>query len=200
MKGDRRTREPGLTPELLLKAYGAGFFPMADSREGPIHWYSPEPRGIIPLESFHVPRALRRVMRSARYAVRCDTVFERVMRECASREETWISEDIICVYTELHRMGHAHSVEAWEQDTLAGGLYGVVLGAAFFGESMFSLRPDASKVALVSLVDRLRAGGFALLDTQFVTAHLRMFGAREISRREYLDLLVRAVRGTGRWL
>ena len=195
-----RAGQAGLTPELLLEAYGAGFFPMADSREGMIHWYSPDPRGIIPLDAFHVPRTLRRVVRSARYAIRCDTVFERVMRECASREETWISEEIIRAYTGLHREGYAHSVEAWEENTLAGGLYGVALGAAFFGESMFSLTPDASKVALVALVDRLRAGGFTLLDTQFVTAHLRQFGAREISRREYLELLVRAVRSSGRWL
>ena len=202
MKDVRDIHDRGLTPELLLRAYRSGFFPMAESRDGPIHWYSPEPRGIIPLEAFHVPRTLRRVVRSGRYVVRCDTLFERVILECAAREETWISEDIIRVYTELHRTGYAHSVEAWEEEMLAGGLYGVALGRVFFGESMFSRHRDASKIALVHLVRRLLAEGYGLIDCQMHTPHLASLGAIELPRAEFarrLKDLVDYARPPGPW-
>lgn len=181
--------------ELLLAAYTAGYFPMAHSRNGPIRWYSPDPRAIIPLDSFRVSRSLRQTLRKNIYEIRINTVFERVIRNCAGRRETWISEEIVQSYLALHRSGHAHSVEAWHGTTLAGGLYGVSLGAAFFGESMFSRAKDASKVALVHLVERLRDRGYGLLDAQYVTPHLARFGAGEISRIQYLSLLQRAVAG-----
>lgn len=177
----------------MLAAYGAGYFPMADARLGEIRWYSPDPRAIIPLDRFKVSRSLRQALRKKLFEIRENTAFEEVIRNCASRSETWISEEIIRSYLELHRLGNAHSIEAWREGVLAGGLYGVALSGAFFGESMFSSRRDASKVALVHLVERLRSRGFALLDTQFITPHLAGFGAVEISRETYLDLLSRAI-------
>lgn len=166
---------------------------MAEHRHGPILWYSPDPRAIIPLESFHIPRSLRRIVREEAFSIRYDTSFELVMRACAEREDTWISEEIIRVYVRLFEQGHGHSVETWKEQSLVGGLYGVTLGSAFFGESMFSRVANASKIALVALVQKLREEGFTLLDTQFITPHLTQFGAREIPREEYLNLLERAL-------
>jgi len=180
--------------ELLLAAYASGWFPMADE-EGVISWYSPDPRGIMPIESFHVPSRLARVVRKGALQVEIDTAFEEVMRACAEAERepgdtgTWISEEIIESYCALHAQGCAHSVEVRQNGVLVGGLYGVALGGAFFGESMFHRATDASKVALVALVERLRSHGFLLLDTQWVTAHLQQFGAIEIPRPQYLRLL-----------
>jgi leucyl/phenylalanyl-tRNA---protein transferase len=180
--------------ELLLAAYGSGWFPMADE-EGVISWYSPDPRGIMPLDDFHVPSRLRRVLRRGAVQIEIDTAFEDVMRACAQAERepgesgTWISEEIIESYCALHEQGYAHSVEVRQSGALVGGLYGVALGGAFFGESMFHRITDASKVALVALVERLRSRGFVLLDTQWVTAHLEQFGAIEIPRPEYLKRL-----------
>ena len=185
--------QPVLAPHLLLEAYRLGIFPMADE-DGQIRWFSPDPRAIIELDRFHVPRTLRQVYRQGRFDVRVDTAFERVIRACADRPEpTWISSEIIEAYTCLHSLGHAHSVESWQGDCLAGGLYGVALGGAFFGESMFHRITDASKVALVALVERLTQRGFCLLDVQFHTPHLARFGVREVARAEYLQRLQRAV-------
>jgi leucyl/phenylalanyl-tRNA--protein transferase len=188
-----------ITPELVLKAYAAGIFPMADSAASDeLFWVDPEWRGILPLDAFHVPKRLRRTVRAGDFEVTVDRAFERVIRACGERREghrdTWINAEIVALYTELHRMGLVHSVEAWQDGELAGGLYGVAMGAAFFGESMFSRRRDASKVALVHLVGRLILGGYVLLDTQFVTDHLAQFGAVEIRRRDYQALLTRALR------
>jgi len=179
-----------LTPELLLRAYAAGLFPMAESAEDPeLFWVDPDPRGVLPLDGFHLPRRLKRTLRSGAYEVRVDTAFEAVMRGCAEptaiRPKTWINDEILRLYGALFDRGLAHSIEAWTEGELMGGLYGVALGGAFFGESMFSRGRDASKVALVHLVARLIAGGFRLLDTQFVTEHLERFGATAISRAEY---------------
>jgi len=179
-----------LTPDMLLRAYAIGVFPMAEDRDDPeLFWVDPRLRGVIPLDCFHVPRRLRRTVRSKRFEVTFDRDFDAVIEACAdatdSRPQTWINERIVTLYTSLYRMGHAHSVECWRDGVLAGGLYGITLGGAFFGESMFSHVTDASKVALVHLVARLRAGGFTLLDSQFITAHLSQFGAREISRATY---------------
>jgi leucyl/phenylalanyl-tRNA--protein transferase len=175
--------------DLLLHAYRQAVFPMA-SPEGEITWFSPDPRAIIPLdEAFHIPHGLRRTLKKGRFEIRIDTDFEKVMRKCADRAETWIGEEIISSYVNLHRLGHAHSVEAWSEGRLAGGLYGVAIGGAFFGESMFHEVTDASKVALHGLVMRLRERGYTLLDTQWLTKHLSTFGAREISRLEYRRLL-----------
>lgn len=189
----RDTAGATIESDLLLAAYAAGYFPMADSRDGSIRWYSPDPRGVLPLGAFRVSRSLRQTVRKRTYEVRFDTAFEQVIRSCAEREETWISEGIVRSYLALHRLGAAHSVEAWRKDLLAGGLYGVALGGAFFGESMFSRARDASKVALVALVERLRAHGFELLDTQFLTPHLAQFGTEEMPRADYLMLLKEAV-------
>ena len=188
----------GLTPEILLRAYSVGLFPMAERRDDPtLYWIDPEKRGILPLDKFHVPARLRRTVRAGRFEVRCDTAFRQVIEACAQpgpgRSETWINQEILRLYGELHKMGRAHSVECWRDGALAGGLYGVALGGAFFGESMFSRETDASKVALVHLVARLRKGGFKLLDTQFVTEHLSQFGAREIHRDGYRELLASAL-------
>ena len=188
-----------LTPEILLQAYAAGIFPMAESaNDGEIFWVDPVRRGILPLDRFHVPRRLRRTVRSGRFTTRCNSAFEAVMRACAEptgdRPQTWINDEIVNLYTALFRRGAAHCVECWADGVLVGGLYGVQLGAAFFGESMFSRATDASKVALVHLVARLRIGGFQLLDTQFVTDHLQRFGAVEIPRREYHARLAAALR------
>ena len=176
-----------LSPQLLLHAYANGLFPMAESAEATeLYWYDPDHRGILPLDGFHVPRKLRRTVRKNVFEVRVDSAFRAVMEGCAAaRPTTWINREILEIYCRLHEGGHAHSVEAWKDGALVGGLYGVSLGGAFFGESMFSLAADASKVALVHLVARLRRGGFALLDTQFVTEHLSQFGAFEIPRDEY---------------
>jgi leucyl/phenylalanyl-tRNA---protein transferase len=187
-------RRQRLTVELLVRAYASGVFPMADSRTGPIHWYAPDPRAVIPLDSFHVPRSLRQTVRRGAFEVRLNEDFEGVMRACAERPDTWISEEIVAAYCQLHALGFAHSVETWRDGRPAGGLYGVALGGAFFGESMFSRETDASKVALVALVERLRDRGFVLLDTQFVTPHLARFGAVEIARAEYERRLARAIR------
>jgi leucyl/phenylalanyl-tRNA--protein transferase len=179
--------------DLLLAAYSAGYFPMADSRDGPIGWYSPDPRAIIPLDTFKISRSLRQTLKKNVFEIRIDTAFEEVIRSCAERTDTWISEDIVQSYLLLHNLGYVHSVEAWSGDSLAGGLYGVALGAAFFGESMFSRARDASKVALVHLVNRLKERKFELLDTQFITPHLVHFGTIEIPRVEYLKLLKQAI-------
>ena len=188
-----------LTPELLLRAYAAGIFPMAESRhDKAIFWVDPRRRGVLPLEHFHVPRKLRRRARRHPFEIRCNTDFAAVIGACAEpghgRRDTWINDEILHAYVELHHRGFAHSVECWREGRLAGGLYGVSLGSAFFGESMFSREPDASKIALVHLVARLRIGRFRLLDTQFVTDHLRQFGVVEVSGREYLGLLEDALR------
>jgi leucyl/phenylalanyl-tRNA--protein transferase len=186
---------PGRIPgELLLTAYAAGWFPMA-VEGGEIRWFSPDPRGVLPLDEFHVPTRLVRVIRSGRFELRFDTAFENVIRACAEAERdredpgTWISDDIIDSYVALHDAGVAHSVEVWRAGQLVGGLYGVALRGAFFGESMFHRETDASKVALHALVERLRARGFVLLDTQWVTPHLEQFGAIEIPRDEYIARL-----------
>lgn len=187
-----------LTPELLLRAYAAGIFPMAEAADDPdVFWVDPEQRGILPLDGFHLPRRLARTLRQDIFDVRCDAAFEAVVRGCAEptpeRPKTWINDEIVRLYVALHRLGFAHSVEAWRDGDLVGGLYGVALGAAFFGESMYSRVTDASKVALAHLVARLRLGGFRLLDTQFVTEHLQQFGAIEISRAQYHRLLAAAL-------
>ncbi len=191
---DGESPELLLTPTLLLRAYAAGVFPMADSAASEeLFWVDPRRRGIIPLDGFHLPRSLRRRLRRDDHRVRLDTAFEAVLDGCADRPETWINETIRKLYTDLHRMGHAHSIEVWMGGELAGGLYGVRLGAAFFGESMFSRVPDASKIALAHLVARLKAGGFLLLDTQFTTGHLERLGARTVPRARYHRLLDAAV-------
>jgi leucyl/phenylalanyl-tRNA--protein transferase len=193
-----------LTPEILLRAYAEGLFPMAERRGDPtLYWVSPEKRGIIPLNAFHVPHRLARTVRSGQFTVTADQAFPSVMQACAAaapgREETWINSEILRLYSALHAGGHAHSIECWQADELVGGLYGVRLGAAFFGESMFSRARDASKVALVHLVEGLRRGGFVLLDTQFITAHLARFGAVEIPREHYLLKLADALNREAIW-
>jgi leucyl/phenylalanyl-tRNA--protein transferase len=187
-----------LTPDMLLRAYAYGIFPMAEGRSDPaVHWIEPEQRGIIPLDRFHVPRRLKRTVRKGIYEIRCDSDFAGVIRLCADsvpgRNDTWINRSIENLHTRLFEMGFAHSIEAWRDRELVGGLYGIALGGAFFGESMFSRARDASKVALVHLVARLRRGGFALLDSQFVTEHLAQFGACEIGREEYRERLANAL-------
>lgn len=183
-----------ITPVLLLHAYASGVFPMAESREaGEMFWVDPRRRGILPLDGLHVSRSLARTMRRGGFEIRVDSAFPAVLEACAERPETWINPEIVHLYSGLFRMGHAHSVEVWVDGSLVGGLYGVSLGSAFFGESMFSRVRDASKIALVALVARLRAGGFRLLDTQFVTDHLIRLGAVEISRAEYHRRLSEAV-------
>jgi leucyl/phenylalanyl-tRNA--protein transferase len=181
-----------IAPEVLLQGYQLGVFPMA-MEDGSIEWFSPDPRGVLPLEDFHVPHALERVLRKDVFAIRLDTDFAQVIRRCAKRPETWINDEIIESYTRLHELGHAHSVEAWADNKLAGGLYGVSLGGAFFGESMFHERTDASKVALCALVEHLRGRRFLLLDTQWLTPHLKQFGGIQMARRDYMHLLTRAV-------
>jgi len=179
--------------DLLIEAYRQGIFPMA-MEDGEIGWFSPDPRTIILLEDFHVPHGLRRALKRNEFEIRFDHCFEEVMRACARREETWISEEIIESYCHLHRLGLAHSVEAWKDGKIAGGLYGVALGAAFFGESMFHEVTDASKVALNALVNRMRERGFKLLDVQWLTPHLEQFGAAEVSRSRYLKLLAASMK------
>ena len=194
-----------LTADLLLRAYAAGIFPMADSAEADdIFWVDPNERGILPLDGFHLSRSLRKTVRADVFEVRCDRDFVAVMRGCAAptsdRPKTWINEELIAVYSEVYRRGHAHTVETWLENELVGGLYGVTLGGAFFGESMFSRVTDASKVALAHLVARLRLGGFALLDIQFVTPHLKRFGAVATPRSRYQRLLAASLKKSGEWL
>jgi leucyl/phenylalanyl-tRNA--protein transferase len=199
----RRTFQ--ITPELMLRAYRAGLFPMAETRRGErLYWLDPEQRGVLPLDAFHVPRRLMRTVLAASFEVASDRDFAAVIAGCAARvpgrDDTWINPEIERLFAQLHRLGHAHSVECRQGGRLVGGLYGVALGGAFFGESMFSRARDASKVALVHLVARLRLGGFTLLDTQFVTAHLAQFGAVEIPRERYRTLLAEAVDLPAQWL
>lgn len=193
-----RRQDPELTPEILLRAYSIGLFPMAESADDPeLYWVQPEMRGIIPLDDFHVPRSLAKAMRKSSFDIRVNTAFRAVMIKCGEpaddRPTTWINETILDLYGQLHDMGHAHSVEAFDNDELVGGLYGVSLGAAFFGESMFSRRTNASKICLVHLVERLRKRHFQLLDTQFTTEHLKTFGAVDIPKAQYEMLLAGAV-------
>lgn len=182
-----------LHPDILLDLYSHGIFPMADNDSGEISLYSPDPRAIIDLNRFHISDTLRKTYRSNRFEIRFNTCFERVMRLCADRVSTWISEDLIESYLQLHKLNYAFSVEAWKDNTLAGGLYGVAINGAFFGESMFHVTRDASKVALVALVDRMKNKKMALLDTQYITPHLKRFGAIEISREKYLQILKQAL-------
>lgn len=193
-----------ITPELILRAYRAGIFPMAeDAADEALFWVSPEERGIMPLEGFHMSRSLRKSMRSSGWTIRVDTDWEGIISGCAApdagRETTWINSTIRTVYGELFRRGQAHTVEVWDRDELVGGLYGLAIGAAFFGESMFHRRTDASKMAMAHLVDRLNAGGFQLLDTQFLTPHLASLGGIEIPRAEYEDRLGRATALEADW-
>lgn len=177
---------PSLTPILLLQGYRAGVFPMSESRDDPtVFWVDPRRRGILPLDGFHISRSLRRTMRQSNLNVTADLDFEGVVLGCADREETWINDTIFKLYLQLHQMGLAHSVEVWEDGDLVGGVYGVCLGGAFFGESMFSTRTDASKVALLFAIDRLKTRGYRLFDTQFITPHLSSLGAIEVSREDY---------------
>ena len=178
-----------IDPEILLSAYCGGMFPMAHGRDGDIHWYSPEMRGIIPLNGLKVSRSLRQTMKKRTFEIRFDTNVESTIRACADREDVWISETIVQSYLQLHRLGFVHSVEAWNNGALAGGLYGVAIGGAFFGESMFSRVTDASKIALVALVERMKLNGFTLLDTQYTNPHLETLGCIEIPKEEYLNLL-----------
>jgi leucyl/phenylalanyl-tRNA--protein transferase len=180
-----------IPPDILLDFYRRGVFPMA--MDGELRLFSPDPRGVIPLEKFRIPHGSRKILRDPAWKVTVNAAFEEVVLGCAERDETWIDETIFGSYAELHHLGHAHSIEVWRDGELAGGLYGVAIGAAFCGESMFSRVPGASKVALANLVERLRGRGFTLLDTQWVTPHLEKFGACEIPRSEYLEKLAKAV-------
>lgn len=182
-----------LDPDFIVTAYCNGYFPMADSRTGAVSWYSPNPRAIIPLDVFRISRSLQRVVRKRAFAVTVDTAFQEVIRGCANRADTWISEQLINAYTTLHAKGTAHSVESWCGNRLVGGLYGVAIGGAFFGESMFSAVSNASKVALVHLVELLKARRFEILDAQFMNEHLKQFGAIEIPRSAYLNVLSKAL-------
>jgi len=193
-----------LTPQLLLRAYSIGVFPMAEGRErDEVYWVDPKRRGVLPLDSFHVPRRLRRTVRQEVFEIRCDSAFAETVAGCAEatpdRPDTWINREILSLSQELYEMGFAHSVECWRDGRLVGGLYGVAIGGAFFGESMFSRERDASKVALVHLVLRLRLGGFLLLDTQFVTRHLERFGTIEIPRSAYRQQLKAALAAPARF-
>lgn len=187
----KRTQQHSLDADFVLLAYASGYFPMADPKSGEVGWFSPDPRAIFELNEFHVPRSARHAAK--KFDIHVDRRFEEVIRTCAKRPETWISEEIIRVYQVLHERGFAHSVETWKEEELLGGLYGVSLGGAFFGESMFSRARDASKVALLWLVERLKERKYELLDTQFLTQHLERFGAKEIPRTEYLRKLKVAV-------
>ncbi len=196
MAGSRR-KSPGITPEILLRAYSIGLFPMAESADDPeIFWVEPELRGVLPLDNFHVSKSLAKTIRRQPFDIRFDHDFDAVIAACAEatsdRPSTWINHTIRSLYSTLHRMGHAHSVEAWRDDELVGGLYGVSLGSAFFGESMFSRRTDASKICLVHLVARLRDKDFTLLDTQFTTEHLKTFGAIDVPKDDYAAMLAAA--------
>ena len=187
-----------LTPEMLLVAYANGYFPMAMSKDDPeLYWFSPEERGVLPLETFHVPHGLKKVLKEGRFRLTVDAAFEEVIRACGTltpeRRETWINEEIVQLYVALFDMGFAHSVEVWLEEKLVGGLYGVSLGGAFFGESMFSRVPEASKVALVTLVELLREAGYQLLDTQYVNDHLKQFGVEGWSKKRYRTKLEKAL-------
>ncbi len=191
-----------ITPQVLLKAYACGIFPMAESADDPqLYWIEPQARGILPLDRIAVPRRLQRTIRQQPYEIRVDTEFDGVIAGCAAsrpgRRTTWINERIRKLYRELHRLGYCHTVEVWSEGRLVGGLYGVALGGAFFGESMYSEMRDASKIALVYLCARLIHGGFVMLDTQFVTDHLRQFGTIEVDRAEFHGQLERAIRSEG---
>jgi leucyl/phenylalanyl-tRNA--protein transferase len=193
-----------ITPEVLLKAYACGIFPMAESAEDPtLHWIEPEKRGIIPLDGFHIPARLARTVRTTGFSIAINRDFDAVIAGCAEpqtgRSRTWINERIRDLYRRLYDCGHCHTVEVYDGDALVGGLYGVSLGGVFFGESMFHRTRDASKIALVHLVARLKAGGYSLLDTQFITEHLQIFGAYEVSRRRYHKMLDEALTGDGRF-
>ncbi|APO67217.1 leucyl/phenylalanyl-tRNA--protein transferase [Rhizobium gallicum] len=197
MAGSRR-KSPGITPEILLRAYSIGLFPMAESADDPeIFWVEPELRGVLPLDNFHVSKSLAKTIRRQPFDIRFDHDFDAVIAACAEatfdRPSTWINHTIRSLYSTLHRMGHAHSVEAWHDDQLVGGLYGVSLGSAFFGESMFSRRTDASKICLVHLVARLLDRDFTLLDTQFTTEHLKTFGAIDVPKDDYAVMLAAAM-------
>ncbi len=194
-----------ISPELVIQAYRQGLFPMAETRLGDrVYWLDPEYRGVLPLDGFHLPRRLRRTVTAGAFEVVVDRDFAGTISGCAApaagRPDTWINPDILQLFNELHRMGYAHSVECWRDGALVGGLYGVAIGGAFFGESMFSRARDASKVALVHLVVRLRLGGFRLLDTQFITGHLAQFGATEIPREAYRTALADALDVEASWL
>ena len=182
-----------INPEFLLQAYRIGIFPMA-MEQGEIGWFSPDPRGIIPLESFHQTKSLRRVVASKKFEIRINSAFSEVIDGCAERDETWIDETVRESYVTLNANGYAHSVETWHEGELAGGLYGVSIGGAFFGESMFSRKTDASKVALVALVEHLNKRQFMLLDTQWTTPHLRKFGAVDIPKSDYIKKLNQAIK------
>ncbi|MDV4156988.1 leucyl/phenylalanyl-tRNA--protein transferase [Rhizobium brockwellii] len=197
MAGSRR-KSPGITPDILLRAYSIGLFPMAESADDPeIFWVEPELRGVLPFDHFHVSKSLAKTVRKNPFEIRFDHAFDQVIAACAEetsgRPSTWINKTIRSLYSTLFDMGHAHTVEAWEGDELVGGLYGVSLGSAFFGESMFSRRTDASKICLVHLVDRLRQRGFTLLDTQFTTEHLKTFGAIDVPKADYAAMLTEAM-------
>lgn len=186
--------DPILTPALLLQAYQVGVFPMSEGRDDPeVFWVDPKMRGVLPLDGFNISRSLARTMRRGHFTVTCDVAFADVVKGCADRDETWINDTIFDLYLRLHQQGVAHSVEVWEGADLVGGVYGVTIGGAFFGESMFSRKTDASKVALAYLVDRLVLGGFTLFDTQFITDHLASLGAVEIPRATYQGLLADAI-------
>lgn len=190
-----------LSPEMLLVAYANGYFPMAMEKDDPeLYWFSPEERGVLSIEHFNIPRGLKRVMKDHGFTLKVDTAFEEVIRACGTitegRHETWINEEIVNLYTGLFEMGHAHSVESWRDGKLVGGLYGVSLGGAFFGESMFSRAPEASKVALVTLVEILAEAGYELLDTQYVNDHLKQFGVEAISKKRYKTKLEKALRAS----
>ncbi|MGE4482107.1 leucyl/phenylalanyl-tRNA--protein transferase [Acidocella sp.] len=193
-----------LTPDLLLRAYRLGLFPMAETRASPtLHWLDPEARGVLPLHGFHISHSLMKTLRGNRFTITADADFPGTIAACAAaranRPETWINHEIEILFTELHRLGFAHSVETWENGQLVGGLYGAALGGAFFGESMFSIATNASKVALAHLVARLRLGGYTLLDTQFITSHLARFGAIEVPRGTYHTMLAEAVEQPARF-
>ncbi|MCS6860540.1 MAG: leucyl/phenylalanyl-tRNA--protein transferase, partial [Abditibacteriales bacterium] len=183
-----------IPPHTLITAYCQGVFPMADPETGEVSWFTADPRGVLDLEEFHVPQRLQRLIKKRVFSITVDTAFEQVIRGCAQRADSWISEGLVRSYLQLHALGYAHSVEAWKDGTLAGGLYGVSIGGAFFGESMFHRVSNASKVALVFLVERLKERGYVLLDTQMVTRHMAQFGAKYISQAEYLRRLARALR------
>jgi len=188
-----------LTPEIILQAYANGYFPMAEGANSKdLYWYEPDPRGQLPIENLHIPRKLIKTIKKKPYEIRCDTAFDRVITLCAEpmsgRDKTWINQEIIDLFCELHEMGFAHSVETWEGDNLVSGIYGIALGAAFFGESMFSRKTDASKIALVYLTARLWKQGFKIFDTQYINDHLKQFGVYEISKEEYRAELLQALK------
>jgi leucyl/phenylalanyl-tRNA--protein transferase len=194
----KRTQQLSLDPLLVINAYAQGIFPMAD-HDGSIHWYAPDPRAILEHDNLHISRSLRATIRKGTYEIRMDTAFEAVMRFCGARNETWINESFITTYSQLHYAGLAHSFEAWQNGTLVGGLYGVSLRAAFMGESMFSHATDASKVCLVALVEYLKARGYTLHDTQFLTPHLQILGVTEIPREVYEQRLHKALQIQCTW-